>query len=174
MDRSSLLYLILFLVSCTPQDNVEIFSAEGYAPVYMSLQGLDEIKYTNPRPTGKAGKIYAYGQYLFQNEINEGIHVIDNSNPKQPVKKGFLKIPLSGEIAVQGNHLYSNNYSSLVVFDISDSNNPRLVKKIEDVFPPVNQQYPPFTNVRFQCPDPSKGVVAGWVLTSLENAKCRR
>ena len=37
-------------------------------------------------PTKKAGKIYAYRNYVFQNELIEGIHIIDNADPAQPLK----------------------------------------------------------------------------------------
>ncbi len=80
-------------------------------------------------------------------------------NRTSPQKVSFLKLPLSTEIAVKGNYLYANNYKDLVVFDITTPAKPQFVKRVNDVFPLVNQKYPPFTNAFFECPDEAKGVV---------------
>ncbi len=109
-----------------------------------------------------------------ENDLNTGIHIIDNSNHNQPVKIAFLNLPLSTEIAVKGNYLYANNYVDLVVFDISQPANPKLVKRVSNIFPPENQQYPPYSNVYFQCPDKSRGLIVRWELQNIDIPNCRR
>jgi hypothetical protein len=49
-----------------------------------------------------------------------------------------------------------------------------LVNRIENAFPQINQEYPPFTGVYFECVDPSKGVVIGWEEKQIDQPKCRR
>ncbi len=81
------------------------------------------------------GKLYVYDNYLFINELNKGIHIIDNSNPAAPVNKAFIEIPGNLDIAVKGNTLYADLYSDLLSFDISDPSNAKLLKTESNVFP---------------------------------------
>ncbi len=164
----------LLIQSCSPPGSELSGGTETYVPVYSTPDEIDQISVESEMPTLQAGKIYAYGNYIFQNDLNTGIHIIDNTDKTNPVKIAFLKLPLSTEIAVKGSYLYCNNYSDLVVFDISDPAKPKLVKRVPGVFPPENQNYPPFTNVYFECPDKSKGVVVRWELKTISNPKCRR
>ena len=60
------------------------------------------------------------------------------------------------------------------MFDISNPAQPQFVKRVSDVFPPVNQKYPPLTNIYFECSDESKGVVVRWELRRINTPKCRR
>ncbi len=83
-------------------------------------------------------------------------------------------IPLSTELAVKGNYLYANNFRDIIVFDISNPAEPRLVKRVSNVFPPVNQKFPPLSNIYFECPDETKGVVVRWELKRINIPKCRR
>ncbi len=161
-------------MSCTPDPVVDRQMTEAFVPVYMSAQVLNKISIEPPRPTKQAGKLYIFGNWLFQNDINEGIHIIDASNKTAPVKIIFLAIPLNTEVAVKGNFLYANNMSDLLTFNISDPSKPILVKRIPKVFPTPNQQYPPFVGVAFECADPAKGVVINWERKQMARANCRR
>ncbi len=166
---------LLFLFSCTPENtNPPNGQVDAYVPVYASTADVTQISVEAARPITVAGKIYAYGNYIFQNDLNSGIHIIDNTDKTKPQKVSFLKLPLSTEIAVKGNYLYSNNYRDIVVFDISNPAQPKLVKRMSNVFPPVNQKFPPFSNAFFECPDETKGVVIRWELKRITTPKCRR
>jgi hypothetical protein len=169
-------YLVLLLAiasfSCIRPS--EPYGIMGYAPIYVSKQDAASIGTEAPRPTVLAGKIYAYGNYLFQVEQNAGIHIIDNSNSQQAQKIAFLKVPAASELAIRSNHLYTNNLDDLVVFDISNITSPQLVNRLENAFPQINQEYPPVSGVYFECVDPSKGIVIGWEQKQLDNPQCRR
>jgi hypothetical protein len=171
-----LLTILLFtacMVSCTDRSIGE-GGYLAYVPVYLQKDQVNDIRMVGVTPTSKAGKIYAYGQYIFQVEQGVGIHFIDNSNPQQPHKIGFLKVPVCTELSIKGGFLYTNNLNDLVVFDISSILSPQLVKRLPDAFPAIDQQYPPMQNVYFECPDPSKGMVVGWEERSVSQVKCRR
>ena len=166
---------LLCLSSCEPFDTAPFDGeVDAYVPVYAALTEINAIAVEPARPTDQAGKIYAYGAYIFQNELYKGIHIINNSNRSQPSKIAFLKVPFSTEIAVKGNYLYTNNHDDILVFDISNPANPVLAKRLENIFPPINQTYPPFNNVAFECPDPSKGVIVRWDLKRIKTPNCRR
>jgi LVIVD repeat len=152
----------------------KVATIEGYAPVYATKAALTEIVVKPAATTINAGKIYTYGNYIFQNDINAGIHIIDNSNKANPKKVGFLKIMANTEMAVKSNFLYANNLYDLVVFDISNPAVPVLVNRVVDAFPTVAQNYPMQQNVYFECVDASKGVVVNWVRKTLNNPNCYR
>jgi hypothetical protein len=169
------LYLLLCIVlfSCDPRSGVDS-KITGYVPIYVSKQDAGFIGTIAAKPTVVSGKIYAYGNYLFQVEQNEGIHIIDNTDPKQAHKIAFLKVAAASELAIKSGYLYTNNLDDLVVFDLSDINSPRLVNRVENAFPQINQEYPPLTGVYFECVDPSKGIVIGWEEKQIDQPKCRR
>lgn len=151
-----------------------VTTIEGYAPIYVTKTELKDIAVKPATATITAGKIYAYGNYIFQNDVNAGIHIIDNSNKANPKKIGFLKIMANTEMAVKNNFLYANNLYDLVVFDISNAAVPVLVNRVVDAFPTVAQNYPMQQNVYFECVDASKGVVVNWVKKTLNNPNCYR
>lgn len=170
-----LLPLLFFFCSCDwTATDMAPGAMTAYVPVYASRETVNAIATEGVRATTKPGKIYAYGAYLFQVEQYEGIHIIDNTNPKGAKKIAFLKVPLATEIAIKSGHLYTNNLNDLVVFNLSNAAQPQLVNRVKDAFPAIDQMYPPFTNTYFECPDPAKGIVVAWEQRQLTNAKCRR
>lgn len=173
MKYLSLLLVVIFF-SCDPNLTDENSQVSAYVPVYLVQRSDTAINTEGPQPTVNPGKIYAYSNYLFQVEQNEGIHIIDNHNPQQAHKVMFLKIPSATELAIKSNYLYTNHFNDLIVFDLSTTNAPRLVSRLVDAFPHISQNYPPLTNVQFECPDPSKGIVIGWEEKMIQNPKCRR
>jgi hypothetical protein len=168
------LLLILFCSCDRFGANSDFGQLQGYAPVYASRQVVNTITTEPSRPTLRPGKIYTYGSYLFQVEQNEGIHIINNSNPQHARKIAFLKVPMATEIAIQSDHLYTNNLNDLVVFNLTNIASPQLVNRITDAFPLIDQSYPPFTNTVFECADPSEGIVVAWERKMIDQPKCRR
>ena len=88
----------------------------------------------SPRTLRNPGKMYAFDTYLFINELHEGIHVIDNSNPASPQNIAFWKIPGNVDMAIRGNHLYADQYVDLLTIDISDLQNPQVVCTSQEAF----------------------------------------
>lgn len=169
-------YLIVFLVlasGCNP-DKEDVGQIMAYVPIYSSSSGSAGIGTESPRVTKHPGKIYAYGNYLFQVEQSEGIHIIDNTSSSQAHKVAFLKVPTCSEIAIKSGYLYTNNMKDLLVFALSDITAPVLVKRVSNAFPEFSDSHPPFTGVYFECPDPSKGAVVGWEEKQVLNPRCRR
>lgn len=166
--------LLLLLMAGCIQDNSTPATIRGYAPVYASVSSVETIDVQAAKPTASAGKIYAYGNYAFQVDQYQGIHVIADAQSAQAHKIAFLKVPLCTEIAIKNDHLYTNNLNDLVVFNLNDPAQPKLVHRLKDAFPAIGQDYPPFNSVYFECPDPSKGIVIRWEEKEIKNPQCRR
>jgi len=160
--------LIVFLnTSCT--DNCEVtHSYVTYQPVYLTTQKIREsVEYLPAREINSPGRIYYKDDYLYINEAGEGIHVIDNRNPEQPKKLGFVNIPGNFDLAAKRNYLYADSYVDLVVFDISDPSNV-----IE-----VNRELSVFANYEFYVGlwDENNGLIVEWeesVVNQTFNSDC--
>lgn len=106
-----------------------------FTPVYRTLEEVRaDIKSSVAVPVKSPGKIFVQGNYIFLNEIDKGVHIIDNSNPASPVNKYFIAIPGNLDLAVKGNILYADNYRDLITLDISNPANVQVKKITEKVF----------------------------------------
>ena len=86
----------------------------------------------------KAGKIWISGTHLFVNVPEQGVMVVDNTNPEEPAQIGYIPIPGNVDLAVVGNIMLANYYDDLITINwenyLNDpSTEPSTI--IEDVFP---------------------------------------
>lgn len=90
----------------------------------------EAIDITDPVPIISSGKIYAYKNYIFVNDVGLGFHVIDNRIPTSPKSIAFIKLEGNNDISIKDDKLYADSYGDLVVFDISDISNISLDSRI--------------------------------------------
>jgi len=161
MKKVPILCLVLLLpvVLFSCKDRIE----ETYTinePVYLSYGDLrNSVKTTAGQEIIQPGKIYFKDQYIFVNEYQKGIHVIDNTDPSNPLIVRFIEIPGNVDMAVKGSILYADSYVDLVAIDIADMENIRETSRLTDVFPywiPACEDGVP------EQVDISEGVVVGW------------
>ncbi len=130
-------YLFLGIVSCfflSCSDDKDYEFVNVATPITITSAELRaSIEVQAPKSIVQSGKIYAYEQYIFVNDVDKGVHIIDNRNPQQPTLVNFLKIPLNRDVSVKGNYLYADSGKDLVVFDISQVNSIEFVGHIENV-----------------------------------------
>lgn len=154
---------LVFLNSCLKDHCSRTYTL--YIPVYKTLaQVRADMKSGASRSVQSPGKLYVYGNYIFLNEQEKGIHVIDNSNPAAPRNISFIKIAGNVDLAVKGNTLYADSYSDLVTFDISDPKDVKAKHFVDNVFPHRNRYYNynyPYNPVA-RNPDSVK-VIVDWV-----------
>jgi len=130
------LILSFIFSSCVKDSCHRTYTYSYYVPIYKTTAEVKvNIKSNTPTDIQNPGKIYILGNYIFLNEIDKGIHIIDNSNPTSPVKKAFINIPGNMDIAVKGNILYADLYTDLVTIDISNPLDAVVKKYNEGVFP---------------------------------------
>lgn len=126
---------ILVLQSCVKDECTHTQQFTHYEPVYLTQAQFDApAEYTTARTMENTGTIYAYGRYLFVNEFQRGIHIIDNQNPASPQVQGFIDIPGNTHFTIKNDVLYANKLEDLVAINISDINHPQQVNRLEDVF----------------------------------------
>lgn len=169
--------LVLLLASCVTDaidevDNRPPPNSEVYIPVYGEKETAFEIKVEEAKQIVSPGKIFTYNQFLVVNIHNEGFHVIDNSNPRIPRHLFFIRVPGSNDVAIKDGMIFSDNYSDIVAFRITEEGDVEVVERISDVM--NNQLFPPRRNVYFECVDPEKGIVIDWVQGKSDNANCYR
>lgn len=115
-----------------------------------------------PIPIKESGKLYAYQNYIFINDVYKGVHVIDNSNPRAPQKIAFIKIAGNVDIAVKDNFLYADSITDLLVFDISDIANIQQVNRFENVLRD-NVVFPSEADFfEFGAIDYANEIIVGW------------
>lgn len=124
-----------FVISSCMKDTVKE-SYNFYRPVYQTKAEIKNgIKNLPAADIHQPGKIVLKGHYLFLNDIDRGIHIIDLSDPVSPKKISFIDIPGSIDLAVNGNYLYADCYTDLVTLDITDPRNISVKQFINGVFP---------------------------------------
>jgi hypothetical protein len=107
-----------------------------FTPVYKTTAEVRaNMKTASPEKIDHAGKLVVLGKYIFLNEVDRGVHIIDNSNPSSPRQVAFVNIPGNLDLAVKGNVLYADSFTDLVALDVSDPLRVSLKKVVEDAFP---------------------------------------
>lgn len=170
-----ILSVCLIFFSCDRTVGPKPVTREAWVPIYTTnTTAIQAITYGSARSTVNAGKIYTVGNLIYQVEQDSGIHIINYANPLSPQKLGFIRSFLCKEVSVKNGLIYTNNFSDLVVIDASNLSSVREVGRTPGVFPDLALQYPNFTSVYFECPDPKKGIVIRWEKKTIDNANCRR
>ncbi len=131
------LFLVLLLIAGACSDDVRITHTYTYfEPVYKTTNEIREaFDIIEPQVIHSPGKIYYLNGYIFLNEPGKGIHIINNTDPSNPVNEAFINIPGNFDMAAKGHVLYADSYIDLLAIDLSDFQNPTILKRVENVFP---------------------------------------
>jgi len=129
--RIILLVIVSLVVTAFRSDSG---AKDVYTPIFMSRETLESsVKYiAETRDMIQTGKIYYRAPYIYVNERYKGVHVINNTNPANPVNEGFILAPGCIDMAVKGNILYFDNAVDLVSFDLDSR---QVTKRIRNIFP---------------------------------------
>jgi len=131
---TTLLGLSVLLEGCTDRCETT-HEYVYYEPVYSTVEEIRAgVSLLSPQPVHAVGKIYFKDGIMYLNEPGQGIHIINNQNPANPVPLNFLKIPGNYDLAIKGNTLYADSYVDLVAFDVSDLSAIQEVNRIGGVF----------------------------------------
>ena len=133
MVLCAIILVVLSMISCT--DSCENTETYVYLePIYTSAGEVrSSFASMDPRSLENPGKIYRKDHYLFISERGKGIHIFDNNDKTNPVPLSFLNIPGSFDVAVKGDIMYVDSFVDLVVLDISNPVQVKLIQRIENV-----------------------------------------
>ena len=131
-----LLPLTFFILqSCTKDFGSVEVSYKKATAVYDDLEVIRNTPLLeDARPITDAGKIFVAENLLLIGEEGDGIHIVDNTDPKNPSNLSFMNIPGNREYYVAGNILYAESHYDLLKIDISNKSQPRIVSRVEDAF----------------------------------------
>lgn len=176
-SRYACLALIFALFGCfdTPPPNFPEGEVVGYKPVYLN-EINNQIELVDSRAIENPGQIYLIGDVLLLNDVGKGIHIIDNSDPANPINEGFLRVVGSENLALRNGILYINQFNTLLAVDVSDPEHIQVISRNLDVLKTndFDSRIPPQSGYYFECPDDSKGTLVGWELTTINSPKCYR
>ena len=129
-----LLICVVFFSGCFKDEVTKTYSISR--PVLKEKsEVLANIKSGPTHTLSSPGKIYLYGKYIFLNEMNKGVHVLDNSNPSNLTEVCFIDIPGNIDIAVKGSTLYADMFTDLLTIDITNPLQVKLSKVTPHMFP---------------------------------------
>jgi hypothetical protein len=148
---------ILILTTSYTDNSSLYYENRNYVPVFMKRADLEQsVSYQPPEDMENPGKIYYKAPYIYVNERYKGVHVIDNSQPENPVSVGFIVAPGCLDMAVKGDIIYLDNSVDLVAFDLTKR---EVTNRIANVFPePVS----PDNEIFYAGTDRSGYVLVAW------------
>ncbi|MES2455483.1 MAG: hypothetical protein V4594_08085 [Bacteroidota bacterium] len=163
-----LVSLLTLLFSCVERDR---FSDQAfisaYKPVLMDRESLERsIKWEAPAEIKSPAKIYYKDNYILISERYKGIHVVDNTDPKNPVIKGYISVPGCVDMSIKESILYVDNAVDLVAIDLSKiaAGQIEVKKRIKETFPdlvPPDGVSVPYRYTKGNRPQNS--VIVNWV-----------
>lgn len=165
--------LLVGTVSCDPSIDEDV--VVGMRPIYFDANDVSGIRSSEPREFEELGNIVLVGDYLFIGERYKGIHVLDNSNPANPVNIVFWEILGNNEFTIDGSTLYADNSIHLLVIDITDFGDIKYIKRFDDFYANNlgSPQRPESGYVGpFECYDSSKGALGGWIEDAITGPEC--
>ncbi|MDR2383188.1 MAG: hypothetical protein LBD76_04795 [Prevotellaceae bacterium] len=152
------LLFVLFALTVMQGSSTDDNYYYDYLAVYMDRNSLENsVFYIEAGKEMKnPGKIYYKHPYLFINEKYKGVHIYDNTDPSNPVPKGFISAPGCLDMAVKDDIIYLDNAVDMVSFDLK---NMREVHRIPDVFPELA---PPNSSARCDHNHPAGLIIVEW------------
>ncbi len=172
MKHFFILILTLSLVSSCVEEEPDV-EVTGPRPIYVEGEASELIASEAPKNFGTLGKFVYASKFIYVNEVNKGIHVIDNSDPTDPTSKHYWNVPGLIDFTVNGTLVYAEQGRDLLVIDVSNPEQLEVCNILRNVFEDLGQNQFPTDHVGpFECVDPSKGLVVGWEPALLVNPKC--
>lgn len=167
-------FSVILLTSCSRVENKQVVT---WVPVYISASEYSQISSQPPTAIVNGGKIALVNNKLFMVEQGQGIHVVNYTNPAQPIKERFIKVPGCYEVSMKNGYLIANNGPDLVSLNISDPDSVAVVNRLPNVFKSLQEanSIPPnaVSGDYFECVDISKGIVSKWIQKLTDQPKCK-
>lgn len=162
-----LISLLLLFTSCPPPEDY-YYEYSAYKPILMTRTDLENsIKFWGAENLNNPGNIYYKTPYLYIVEKFKGVHVINNTDPANPVNVGFICIPGCSDMAIKQSLLYVDNASDLVTIDLADNTmaNMSFKSRVRNVFPEILPPDNKWLRKEYRQENrPENTIVVGWKL----------
>lgn len=129
-------FLFLFLAfgllsGCLKDSCEEVRTFQLFEPVTLSDAAIAAIpaKVEGPKPLSATGRFYYYDHYVFISSPEQGVHIVDNADPKKPVNLAYIALPGNSDMTVRNGVLYTNLYSDLIGFDVRNAAQPVQISR---------------------------------------------
>lgn len=147
-------------------------TSDSYYPMIMNRSDLEaSVQLTNvAKPLTNPGKIYLYKNWIFLVEKYKGIHLIDNADPSNPVRKAFLRVPGCMDVAVGNDILYVDNAVDIVAVDLDFARlTAKVVSRKIRALPEIVSPYGYIPDEYSRGKRPANTEIVGWI-SNADNA----
>ena len=158
------LYKYLMLLATALLLCSDYYPQSGYIPVLMQRAEMERaVKLEPPRPMNDPGKIYYKSPYLFIVEKYKGVHIIENSNPANPEKIGFIHVDGIRDIAMKDDVMYADNAVDLIAIQFNALNTSVSVsKRLKNYFPEMSAPDGMAVPSYIYKNRPANSIIVGW------------
>ena len=126
--------LALVLISCPKSPNT--ITVSKYKPVLIAKSSLVNSVFAQAASNlSNPGNYLVNSNYLYIVEKYKGVHIFNNTDPKNPQNIAFITVPGIETISIKNNTLYVDNSIDIVALDISNPVNPTLISRISGALP---------------------------------------
>ncbi len=135
-----------------------------YKPVFMYRPDMEKaVRIGEPKKLENPGKIYLKDSFIFINEKYYGIHILDNNNPENPEKLGFIYIDGCMDMAMKGDIIYADNAVDLIAIKTApEFENIEVTKRIRNVFPEIISPDGYYPDWQIQENRPENSILVRW------------
>jgi len=122
--------------SCLKDKCSDTITYTRWDAVYKTVEEVHNttVNREAPRALKAPGQINYYENRMYVVEKEEGIHIINNSDPSNPVATDFIAIEGVTDLSIKDGFLFVNSYTDLLVIDI---NSYTVVGRTENVLQPL-------------------------------------
>jgi hypothetical protein len=130
----ALLFVIVLAIACTKDTVTEYYTF--FRPVYKTKEAVKaNIRNDVPQSIQQTGKLVWKDNFVYLNDVDKGIHILDISDPSNIKAVSFISIPGCVDIAINDHYLYADCYTDLVTIDIADPLHTAVKQFLPGVFP---------------------------------------
>jgi len=172
MKPFAFLMLTLLFSSCWNDFVAKPDDVVGMRPIYNKI-GDDLSK--DAREFDDLTNIVVYEELILAMEDLVGIHLIDNSDPENPINHSFIPVTGINALVIKDDVIIANAGSSFYSIDISDRSKAIFKSILISDNSNLSQNlYPQGYFGLFECVDPERGIAINWELVEMTDSDCWR
>lgn len=125
--------VVVLVSSCVKNTNKQKVTVA--LPQFMEKKAYyNSLKFQAARKVERPTKFILYNNYLLLQDLYNGIHIIEMTNPASPQKIGFIPAGAAKDMAMKDGMLYLDCSKDMLTLDLTDFNNIRVTDVSEHAF----------------------------------------